>query len=153
MWREPSDEQFLARAVGLALDNAAGGQLPFGALVVREGAVPCGWRSDLVSSCEPCAMRHAAALVAGVARIIYAAPKESMPDLGVPFPPIVAQMQTVWRRTGSDPSGATRSVLSASWTTSRGNATTGAARPEWPGDLRPRGVASSRGVIRVAGCR
>jgi guanine deaminase len=59
--------------------------------------------SMLVSSCEPCAMCHAAALVAGVARIIYAAPKEAVPDLGVPFPEVLAQMQAVWRRTGSNP--------------------------------------------------
>ena len=130
----PIDEQFLARAVALALDNATGGQLPFGALVVRDGAVlatgvntalrdhdptahaelaavraACGELATLqltdatvVASCEPCAMCHAAALVAGVARIIYAAPKEAVPDLGVPFPQVVAEMQVVWRRAGSD---------------------------------------------------
>jgi tRNA(Arg) A34 adenosine deaminase TadA len=135
VFREPTDEEFLARAVRLALDNAAGGQLPFGALVVREGAVLASGvntalrdhdptahaelaavraacrdlgnlqliGATLVSSAEPCAMCHAAALVAGVARIIYAAPKEDVPDLGVPFPRIVAEMQQVWRRSGSDP--------------------------------------------------
>ncbi len=69
MLSEPTDEEFLARAVSLALDNAIRGQLPFG----------------------------------GAARIIYAAPKEQVPDLGVPFPQRVAEMQAVWRRTGSDP--------------------------------------------------
>jgi guanine deaminase len=59
--------------------------------------------ATVVASCEPCAMCHAAALVAGVDRIIYAAPKELVPDLGVPFPAVVAKMQEVWRRTGSDP--------------------------------------------------
>jgi guanine deaminase len=135
MATQPTEEEFLARAVKLAVDNAAGGQLPFAALVVREGAVlatgvntalrdhdptahaeiaavraACRERGTLrlpgatvVASCEPCAMCHAAALVADVARIIYAAPKEAVPDLGVPFPAVVAEMQAVWRRTGSDP--------------------------------------------------
>lgn len=129
-----TDHHFAARAVRLALDNADRGQLPFGALVVRDGAVlatgvntalrdrdptahaemvavraACRDLSTLeltgatvVSSCEPCAMCHAAALVAGVARIVYAAPKELVPDLGVPFPQVVAEMQVVWRRVGSD---------------------------------------------------
>lgn len=132
---QQNDEEFLGRAVTLALDNAARGQLPFGALIVSDGAVVATGvntalrnhdptahaelsavraacrklgvlqlsRATLVSSCEPCAMCHAAALVAGVDRIIYAAPKELVPDLGVPFPQIVAEMQAVWRRTGSDP--------------------------------------------------
>jgi guanine deaminase len=131
---EPSDEEFLARAVILASDNAASGQLPFASLVVRDGtvlatgvntalrdhdptahaefaAVRAACRESavlqlagatLVSSCEPCAMCHAAAVVAGVERIIYAAPKEFVPDLGVPFPQLAAEMQSVWRRTGSD---------------------------------------------------
>ncbi|HZD72083.1 MAG TPA: nucleoside deaminase [Actinomycetes bacterium] len=132
---ESTDQEFLPRAVRLALDNAAGGQLPFAALIVRDGAVlatgvntalrdhdptahaelaavraACQQLGTLqltgatmVSSCEPCAMCHAAALVAGVGRIIYAAPKEQVPDLGVPFPQVVAEMQAVWRRSGSDP--------------------------------------------------
>jgi hypothetical protein len=47
-------------------------------------------------------MCHAAALVAGVARIIYAAPKDAVPNLGVQLPEVLAQMQAVWRRTGSN---------------------------------------------------
>jgi guanine deaminase len=137
MLSQPTDEEFLARAVSLAMDNAAHGQLPFGALVVRDGtvlatgvntalrdhdptahaelaAVRAACRNlatlqvtgaTVVSSCEPCAMCHAAALVAGAVRIIYAAPKEQVPDLGVPFPGVVAEMQAVWRRTGSGSDG------------------------------------------------
>jgi tRNA(Arg) A34 adenosine deaminase TadA len=37
--RETSEREFLTRAVRLAADNAAVGQLPFGALVVRDGEV------------------------------------------------------------------------------------------------------------------
>jgi guanine deaminase len=58
--------------------------------------------AELFSSCEPCAMCHAAALVAGVSRIVYATPKGSVPDLGVLFPSVVDEMQTAWRRLGSD---------------------------------------------------
>jgi guanine deaminase len=58
--------------------------------------------ATLVSSCEPCAMCHAAAVIADVARIIYAAPKEAVPDLGVPFPQAATELQAVWRRVGSD---------------------------------------------------
>jgi guanine deaminase len=112
------DAALLARAVELALDNAAIGQLPFGALVVRDGTVlgtgvntalrdgdPLAHAevaavrdaclavgalhltgATVVSSCEPCAMCHAVAASAGVVRIVYAAPKESVPDLGYPAP-------------------------------------------------------------------
>ena len=114
----PAETELLARAVQLALDNAAGGQLPFGALVVRDGAVlatgvntalrdhdPTAHAevaavrnacrdlgelhlagTTLVSSCEPCAVCHAVAAAAGVARVVYAASKEYVPDLGPPAP-------------------------------------------------------------------
>lgn len=42
--------------------------------------------ATVVSSCEPCAVCHAVAAAAGVIRIIYAAPKEYVPDLGYPPP-------------------------------------------------------------------
>jgi tRNA(Arg) A34 adenosine deaminase TadA len=108
-----AEAEFLARAVDLARDNAAVGQLPFGAVVVRDGAVlATGVNTELrdldpiahaeiaavrnacrslgtlelvgatvVSSCEPCAVCHAAAAAAGVTRILYAAPKEDVPEL------------------------------------------------------------------------
>lgn len=115
---DPPEAELLARAVQLAVDNAAAGQLPFGALVVRDGAVlatgvntalrdhdPTAHAevaavrnacrdlgelhlagSTLVSSCEPCAVCHAVAAAAGVTRVVYAAPKEYVPDLGPPAP-------------------------------------------------------------------
>lgn len=43
--------------------------------------------ATVVSSCEPCAVCHSVAAVAGVGRIVYAAPKELVPDLGYPAPP------------------------------------------------------------------
>lgn len=111
-------DELLAWAVRLASENAAAGQLPFAALVVRDGAVlATGVNTALrdmdptahaevaairaachavgavhlggavvYSSCEPCALCHSAAAVAGVSRILYAAPKEQVPDLGYPAP-------------------------------------------------------------------
>lgn len=123
----------LARAVQLALDNAVEGQLPFGALVVRDGsvlatgvntalrdrdpvahaevaAVRNACRSlgavhltgaTIYSSCEPCAVCHAVAAAVGVVRIVYAAPKEEVPDLGYPAPsdnyPLLVRMQELLR--------------------------------------------------------
>jgi guanine deaminase len=136
--RSPSSElaepsELLARAVQLAVDNAAAGQLPFGALVVRDGtvlatgvntalrdhdpvahaevaAVRNACRSlgtvhvtgaTIYSSCEPCAICHAVAAAAGVVRIVYAAPKEDVPDLGYPAPSdnvgLMVRMQALLR--------------------------------------------------------
>jgi tRNA(Arg) A34 adenosine deaminase TadA len=115
---DPGDAVLLSRAVQLAVDNAATGQLPFGALVARDGivlatgvnsalrdhdpvahaevaAVRNACRSlgvlhvtgaTIVSSCEPCAVCCAVAATAGVSRIIYAAPRGYVPDLGYPAP-------------------------------------------------------------------
>ena len=108
----------LLDAVRLASENAAAGQLPFGALVVRDGAVlatgvntalrdhdPTAHAevaavrnacralgvlhltgATIVSSCEPCAICHSVAAGAGITRIVYAAPKEIIPDLRYPAP-------------------------------------------------------------------
>lgn len=43
--------------------------------------------ATVVSSCEPCAVCHSVAAISGVGRIVYAAPKELVPDLGYPAPP------------------------------------------------------------------
>jgi tRNA(Arg) A34 adenosine deaminase TadA len=53
--------------------------------------------ATVVSSCEPCAMCHAVCTVAGVARIVYAAPKEFVPDLGRPPRADLVAMQTALR--------------------------------------------------------
>jgi tRNA(Arg) A34 adenosine deaminase TadA len=109
-----SEERYLAQAVQLALDNLDSGQLPFGALVIRDGAVlatgvntalrdqdPTAHAevaairnacrelgvlhlagATIASSCEPCAICHAVSAAVGIDRIVYAAPKESVPELG-----------------------------------------------------------------------
>lgn len=54
--------------------------------------------ATMVSSCEPCAMCHAVCAVAGITEIIYAAPKEFVPDLGRTPRPDLVEMQTALRR-------------------------------------------------------
>jgi guanine deaminase len=53
--------------------------------------------STLYSSCEPCPICHTVAIAAQVDRIVYAAPKEWVPDLGAPYPPVLASIQAVAR--------------------------------------------------------
>jgi len=64
-----------------------------GSLVLRDATV--------VSSCEPCAMCHAVAAAVGVHRIVYAATKESVGDLGGPGDPqhlaVLSQMRDALR--------------------------------------------------------
>jgi tRNA(Arg) A34 adenosine deaminase TadA/predicted enzyme related to lactoylglutathione lyase len=52
----------------------------------------------VVSSCEPCALCHAACATAGIERIVYAAPKEMLPELGGTVPPLLPRMQAALRR-------------------------------------------------------
>ncbi|WP_084742536.1 nucleoside deaminase [Cryptosporangium aurantiacum] len=114
-----TDERWLREAVRLAAANADAGQLPFGAVVVRDGeTLATGVNTALTdrdptahaevaavrnacraldvlhltgavvySSCEPCAICHAVAATVGVTALVYAAPKELIPDLRYPAPP------------------------------------------------------------------
>ena len=135
---DPDMRALLRRAVQLAADNADAGQLPFGALVVRDGTVLATGvntaLSDLdpiahaevaairaacravgevhvsgatvVSSCEPCAVCHGAAVTAGVVRMVYAAPRDVVPDLGYLAPDrtagLLTRMQDVLRAAAPD---------------------------------------------------
>lgn len=62
--------------------------------------------ATVVSSCEPCAVCHSVAAISGVARIVYAAPKELVPDLGYPAPPdptdLAGRMQAATRALAPD---------------------------------------------------
>jgi guanine deaminase len=62
--------------------------------------------ATVVSSCEPCAICHAVAASVGVTRVVYAAPKEYVPDLGYPAPDsggdLMTRMQDVLRATAPD---------------------------------------------------
>jgi len=48
--------------------------------------------ATLAASCEPCAICLSIALAAGVERIIFAATRDEMPDLGSTLPPVVAEI-------------------------------------------------------------
>ena len=123
------DEAWLRRAIELAVDNAATGGRPFGAVVVLNGetvgegvnqylaendptahaeivAIRAAARNLgsprldgalLAASTEPCPMCQAAALLAGVTRVVFATTdrqaaergydaRELLADLGRPFP-------------------------------------------------------------------
>jgi len=132
MHNDPTDTAFLHQAIELAVQNAAAGQLPFGALIVRDGEVlgmgvnreldehdptahaevdairnACRALSTrdltgavLVSSCEPCALCHVTAAVAGISRVVYAAPKElatAMLGPGDDGPSLLVDMQRALR--------------------------------------------------------
>jgi lactoylglutathione lyase len=123
-----SNPELLAEAVRLARDNAEAGQQPFGALVVRNAeivatgvnnvlrdadptahaeveAIRNAGGGDLegatiVASCEPCPMCRAAAALAGVSRIVYAAPKELAAQAGFELGPVAAEMHDLLRSAG-----------------------------------------------------
>jgi guanine deaminase len=63
----------------------------------RALATPDLTGTTVVASCEPCAMCHAACAVAGVVRIVYAAPKEFVPGIES-TPPLLSRMQDALRR-------------------------------------------------------
>jgi guanine deaminase len=49
----------------------------------------------VVSSCEPCAMCQVVCTVAQVSEVVYAAPKEYVPDDGAPRPDLVRMQETL----------------------------------------------------------
>lgn len=51
----------------------------------------------LVASAEPCPMCRAAAVLTGVSRIVYAAPKEVAEAAGFALPPALAELEAAWR--------------------------------------------------------
>jgi tRNA(Arg) A34 adenosine deaminase TadA/catechol 2,3-dioxygenase-like lactoylglutathione lyase family enzyme len=53
--------------------------------------------ATLVSSAEPCPMCLSAALLAGVSRIVYAAPQEAAAAAGFVLPPALAELDAAWR--------------------------------------------------------
>jgi tRNA(Arg) A34 adenosine deaminase TadA len=57
----------------------------------------------VVSSCEPCPLCHSVAVLTGVERIVYAAPKESAARYGMQLGELGARMQQSWRELGLHP--------------------------------------------------
>jgi guanine deaminase len=68
---------------------------------VRDACVALGTLdlggATIVCSCEPCPMCHAAAVIAGVSRIIYSATKETAARHGFALTGVAADMQATWR--------------------------------------------------------
>ncbi|MFW6090280.1 MAG: nucleoside deaminase [Actinomycetota bacterium] len=73
---------------------------------VREACRRLGTRyleaATVFSSCEPCPMCLATCAAAGIDGVVYAAPKESVPDLGTPPRPLLAEMQAAVRPIAGD---------------------------------------------------
>ncbi len=73
---------------------------------VREACRRLGTRylpeAAVVSSCEPCPMCLATCAAASVARVVYAAPKEAVPDLGSPPRPLLNAMREPLYRVAGD---------------------------------------------------
>jgi guanine deaminase len=59
--------------------------------------------ATLACSCEPCPMCHAAAVLAGISRIVYAATKETAARHGFALSGVAADMQATWRAKQLDP--------------------------------------------------
>jgi tRNA(Arg) A34 adenosine deaminase TadA len=57
--------------------------------------------ATVYSSCEPCPLCVATATLVGVSRVLYAAPKESAARAGFVLPGPAAELQAVWRSTGT----------------------------------------------------
>lgn len=62
-------DEFAQYAVRLALDNAAAGQLPFGALVVRDGAILATGVNTALRDSDPAAHAEVAAIRAACAHL------------------------------------------------------------------------------------
>jgi lactoylglutathione lyase len=120
--------ELLAEAVRLARESAEAGQQPFGALVVRDGEIVAAGvntvlrdadptahaeveairnaagadleGATIVASCEPCPMCQAAAALAGVSRIVYAAPKELAARAGFELGPVAQEMHDLLHSAG-----------------------------------------------------
>jgi guanine deaminase len=58
--------------------------------------------TTLYTSCEPCPICHAVAIAAEVDRVVYAAPKEWVPELGIPWPAVLTDLQAAARRLDPD---------------------------------------------------
>jgi guanine deaminase len=95
------DDDIIAVGVNTALrdnDPAAHAEVVAVRAACRELGTLSLAGTTLYTSCEPCPICHTVAIAAEIGRIVYAAPKESVPDLGGgPFPAVLAAIQTAAR--------------------------------------------------------
>jgi guanine deaminase len=96
-----NDDGVVATGVNTALrdnDPTAHGEVVAVRAACRELGTISLAGTTLYSSCEPCPICHTVAIAAEVDRIVYAAPKEWVPDLGTPFAPVLIDIQAAARR-------------------------------------------------------
>ncbi len=58
--------------------------------------------TTLYTSCEPCPICHTVMIAAEIDKVVYAAPKEWVPELGIPWAPVLTDIQTATRRLDPD---------------------------------------------------
>jgi guanine deaminase len=93
-------DQVIATGVNTALrdnDPSAHGEVVAVRAACRELGTISLAGTTLYSSCEPCPICHTVAIAAEIDRIVYAAPKEWVPDLGTPFAPVLIDIQAAAR--------------------------------------------------------
>jgi guanine deaminase len=94
-------EDVIATGVNTALadnDPTAHGEVVAVRAACRELGTITLAGTTLYTSCEPCPICHTVAIAAEVDRIVYAAPKEWVPDLGTPFAPVLFDIQAAARQ-------------------------------------------------------
>ncbi len=94
-------EDVVATGVNTALadnDPTAHGEVVAVRAACRELGTITLAGTALYTSCEPCPICHTVAIAAEVDRIVYAAPKEWVPDLGTPFAPVLIDIQSAARQ-------------------------------------------------------
>jgi guanine deaminase len=94
-------EDVIATGVNTALadnDPTAHGEVVAVRAACRELGTITLADTTLYTSCEPCPICHTVAIAAEIDRIVYAAPKEWVPDLGTPFAPVLFDIQAAARQ-------------------------------------------------------
>lgn len=84
------DEDFLRRAIQLAIAARADGDAPFGRWAARELAADAAAATTMYTSCQPCRMCTGAIERAGLARVVYGLSNRQLADLNPSgsFPPV-----------------------------------------------------------------
>lgn len=96
-----NDEGVVATGVNTALadnDPTAHGEVVAVRAACRKLGTITLAGTTLYTSCEPCPICHTVAIAAEIDRIVYAAPKEWVPDLGTPFAPVLIDIQAAARQ-------------------------------------------------------
>ncbi|MEV0290429.1 MULTISPECIES: nucleoside deaminase [unclassified Kribbella] len=98
-------DEVVATGVNTALrdnDPTAHGEVVAVRAACRELGTITLTGTTLYTSCEPCPICHTTAIATEIDRIVYAAPKEWVPDLGTPFAPVLIDIQAAARQLDPD---------------------------------------------------